>query len=110
MNQPLRISPSASSLIADALLDGESVDMGRWQAVFQDAVLHDAEQEGVLSRALLLWHAGLLSADALRAVIRSTANTYAQRYKADWITARDKQRKDEAVRERDEERLIGSAY
>lgn len=109
MNQPLRI-PSAASLIADALLDGESVDMGAYSITFQDAVLSDSEQAGDLSRALLLWRAGQITDDQLHDAMDTTAEAYAEEKEADWVGTRDHQRNDEAIRERDEERLIRECH
>ena len=99
-----KIGPSATDLIAGDLLAGESVDMGSWEAEYIDAYLNDAEQGGELSFVLLLWNAGRVSDDRLREAIRKAAEDYAERYEADWISARKKQRMDEDIRGRDEDR------
>lgn len=98
--------PSASELIAAELLDGESVDMGGWKATFADAVYSACERGDDFANQLRLFVSGQMDAEAARKLITDAVHDYAERNEADWISACQATRADDAIRARDEERLL----
>ena len=106
----IKYPPSAAELIAAELMDGESVDMGGWSATFADAIYSAVERGDELANKLRAFCAKQVSADELAAYIENAVSDYAERNEADWISAREIQRKDEAIRDRDEERMIRSEW